>query len=229
VYFSEKKKKKKQLLNVLEACLYGGYDDRISTMSKYFSGSCDDCNDESLLWPEFEVIIRTVSETTALTLRDELTTFVGFNEKHPSVLQSLKSIEKMDIIPTVEVMTEATVTKEETSMKTDIKEKSDDSSTTTTAPAKVSETPSSTPVTPGPVDWCIAYPPESGHRKLIFRHARIWLLHDFDHIQKWRCWYPYKHILHCVISFLYCISCIYLTWFETTYSQPFVPSSLYFT
>jgi hypothetical protein len=188
---------------VLEACLYGGYDDRISTMSNYFSGSCDDCNDESLLWPEFEVIIRTVSETTALTLRDELTTFVGFNEKHPSVLQSLKSIEKMDIIPTVEVMAEATVTTKETSIKTDIKENSGDSSTiTTTTTNKVSETPSSTPVTPGPVDWCIAYPPESGHRKLIFRHARIWLLHDFDHIQKWRCWYPYIAFLSFSLVFI---------------------------
>lgn len=140
------------------------------TVAEYFSKCMSDqTSDQAMLWKELEVVLRTVCETTALTLRDELLTFVGFNEQHPAVKASLKEIEEQNIIKTIEVKDE-----KETLIGTEANEIDSDTLT-----VKEGE---------GPLEWSVAYPAElKDERKSILTHARIWLLHDFDVIQKWRC------------------------------------------
>lgn len=166
--------------------MHGGYDDRVLAVSKYFSHCCRDVDEgeKAMLWKELEVVLRTVCETTALTLREELLTFIGFNEKHPAVLKSMKEIEASDIVETVQEVKEGEVATVDslvnsTNSKGDTsKETNSDLVTDENDVSSVSDK----------VKWSVAFPAEKGsERKSIITHARIWLLHDFDVIQKWRC------------------------------------------
>jgi hypothetical protein len=146
----------------------------------------DDNDDEdaevAVEWSQMESVLRLVSETSALTLRDEMVTFVGFNEKHPCVVRSLAEIEQADILNSLKK-------KEEEEEKVGNESITKEDTTTDISPLD------STDITPrsdsdfDSEEWSVVFPGGSQERKLIHTHARIWLLHDFDHLQKWRCRY----------------------------------------
>jgi len=190
----------KQIVAILHACLYGSYSDRIRASSHYFSSCLGEDEEDGegeakpMEWSQLEAVLKVVSETSALALRDELVTFVGFNEK--TVARSLKEIEKTYSVKEIEEESENKDKDTDNSDKendrrvgaADAKPKEqveeaaalkEDSSLTIkdqqTKPMSL------------PADWSVAFPSDSKEKKFILRHARTWLLHDFDHIQKWRC------------------------------------------